>query len=294
MFVEAIEIAGKFTRPIHSIMRNYRSSIIQPGAVTLFFVNSDGWALTCKHVATQIVVAESLKQKYDAFKRELSSLEGTMKKTKLIKQLEKKHGYSKHTPVELHNRFMNCVEGDLKFSFIIHKKYDVALINFKDYSRLLCDAFPVFPLDTSSLLPGKYLCRLGYPFPEFRNYAYDDKTDMVNWTDTGKETTPRFPIEGMVTRRLLDTERKGYGFEMSTPGLRGQSGGPAFDVEGKVWGMQFATGHLDLDFDVDQEVLRSGTKKHVTDSAFLHVGVCIHVDVLKSFMRENNISFSEE
>lgn len=294
MFVEAIEIAGKFTRPIHSISRNYGSTTIQPGAATLFFVNADGWALTCKHVAGQIVATGKLAHKYDAFKMELSSLEGTMKKNKLIKQLEKKYGYSKNTLVELRNRFMNCVEGDLKLNFIIHKKYDVALIKFKDYSRLLYDTFPLFPLDTSSLLPGKYLCRLGYPFPEFRNYAYDDKADMINWTDTGKETTPRFPIEGMVTRRLLDKERKVYGFEMSTPGLRGQSGGPAFDVGGKVWGMQFATGHLDLDFDVDQEVLRHGTKKHVTDSAFLHVGVCIHIDVLKSFMKENNVSFTED
>ena len=294
MFVEAIEIAGKFTRPIHSISRNYGLTTIQAGAATLFFVNSDGWAFTCKHVAGQIAAGGKLRKKYDAFKKELSSLQGTIKKNKLIKQLEKKYGYSKNTPVELNNRFMNCVEGVLNLSFIIHKEYDVALINFKDYSRLLCDAFPVFPSDTSSLQPGKYLCRLGYPFPEFRNYAYDDKADMVNWTDTGKQTTPRFPIEGMVTRRLSKEEGKVYGFEMSTPGLRGQSGGPAFDVEGKVWGMQFATGHLDLNFDVDQEVLRQGTKKHVKDSAFLHVGGCIHVDVLKSFMRENNISFSEE
>ena len=135
MFVEAIEIASKFTRPIHSITRNYGSATIQPGAATLFFVNSDGWALTCKHVANQIAAAGVLALKYDAFKKELSSLEGTIKKNKLIKQQEKKHGYSKNTPVELRNRFMNCVEGDLKLSFIIHQKYDLALIKFKKYTR---------------------------------------------------------------------------------------------------------------------------------------------------------------
>jgi hypothetical protein len=80
---------------------------------------------------------------------------------------------------------------------------------------------------------------------------------------------------------------------MSTPGLRGQSGGPAFDTEGRVWGMQSSTKHLDLDFDVDIEVLRGGRRKRVTNSPFLHVGNCIHVNVLKSFMRSMGVKFQE-
>ena len=84
------------------------------------------------------------------------------------------------------------------------------------------------------------------------------------------------------------------GFELSTPGLRGQSGGPVFDSEGKVWGTQSQTIHLDLDFDVDQQVMRGGLPRRVQDSAFLHVGHCVHVDVLKSFMRAHNVRFNEE
>jgi len=97
----------------------------------------------------------------------------------------------------------------------------------------------------------------------------------------------------MLTRHLVDDNGQLIGFEMSTPGLRGQSGGPAFDVDGKVWGMQSVTGHLDLDFDVDQEVIRNGLKKRVKDSAFLHVGHCIHVNVMKSFMQEHGIQYQE-
>ncbi len=80
---------------------------------------------------------------------------------------------------------------------------------------------------------------------------------------------------------------------MSTPGLRGQSGGPAFDPDTKVWGVQYGTNHLDLDFDVDQEVYRSGIKKKVKDSAFLHVGHCVHVDILKAFMTQHGVKFPE-
>ena len=65
------------------------------------------------------------------------------------------------------------------------------------------------------------------------------------------------------------------------------------DAEGRVWGMQAATNHLDLDFDVDVEVVRAGEKERVKDSAFLHVGHCVHVDVIKAFMREHGVTFAE-
>jgi len=293
MFTQAIEIASKFTRAIHSISRNYGSQIIVPGAVTLFFVNADGWALTCGHVADQLRAADMMYQKAEDFRKELASLKGKQKERKILKELEKKYGYSKTTTFELLNRFMDCIEGDFGAQVIKHNKYDVALIKFEGYTRLLCDSFPVFPSDTSGLQPGKFLCRLGYPFPEFTNFSYDANTDRVVWTETGRKITPRFPIEGMVTRRSADDEGNIYGFEMSTPGLRGQSGGPAFDIDGKVWGMQSRTKHLDLNFDVDEEVLRKGIKKQVTDSAFLHVGGCIHIDILKSFMKDKGVQFTE-
>jgi len=293
MFTKAIETAAKYTRAIYSISRNYRSTAIQPGTASLFFVNSDGWALTCRHVINQLDVGVSLARKRDDFHRELASRRGTEKDKKLLKELEKKYGYKKTFTFELHNKFVDCVEGTLKLHTIKHKKYDLALIRFEDYTRLHCDTFPIFPSDTSSLQQGKMLCRLGFPFPEFTNFAYDGNTDKLTWTDTGRTITPRFPIEGMVTRHLLDDEGKVFGFEMSTPGLRGQSGGPAFDTKGRVWGIQFATQHLDLNFDVDQEVLRKGVKKHIKDSAFLHVGRCIHIDVLKAFLKENNVIFAE-
>jgi len=293
MFVEAIEIVAKYTRAVHSISRNYGSATIQPGTATLFFINSDGWALTCGHVANQLAAGQQLSRKAETFKNELATRRGTIKQNKLLKELEKKYDYSKKTTYELHNRFVNCEEGGSGFQMKKHREYDVALIKFEGFTRLLCDAFPIFPSETSILQQGKTLCRLGFPFPEFTNFEYDKNNDQLKWTDIGQKGTPRFPIEGMLTRFVLDNQGNRFAFELSTPGLRGQSGGPAFDIEGKVWGMQFQTAHLDLNFDVDQEVLRQGIKKHVTDSAFLHVGRCIHVDVLKSFMQENNVSFAE-
>ncbi len=122
MFTNAIAIAAQFTRPVHSISRNYGSTIIQPGAATLFFVNSDGWALTCGHVANQLTVADAIAQKATAFQTELSSFRGKQKERKIERQLEKKYGYTKDITFELLNLFINCVEGNLRFKIIKHNK----------------------------------------------------------------------------------------------------------------------------------------------------------------------------
>lgn len=293
MFTQAIEVAAKFTRSIHFISRYYGSTSIEPVTATLFFVNADGWALTCGHVVDLLKLGDVLTKKAEAFKKELSALRGTQKEKKLLKELEKEHGYSKKTLFELRHLFWNCAQGNLTVKAIKHKEVDAALIRFQDYTKLLCDTFPIFPSDTSSLQPGKFLCRLGFPFPEFTNFEYDKDNDQIIWTKTGRRNTPRFPIEGMLTRHLMKGKGNTIGFEISTPGLRGQSGGPAFDVDGKVWGMQFQTEHHDLNFDINRKVMRNGKEKPVTDIPFFHTGRCIHIDVLKSFMKENNVQFTE-
>jgi len=293
MFIDAIERAQLFTRPVHSISRNYGSTVIQPGAATLFFINAEGWALTCKHVANQLIVGNQIAANRQAFNSECPNLRGHKKEKQLKRELERKYGFSKQTTFELYNRFLNCVEGNLNFEIKLHDKLDIALIHFTNFSRLLCDSFPVFAANGADLKQGMFLCRLGFPFPEFTNFAYNSETDTIQWTTSGKPNTPRFPIEGMVTRHLSGDDSSIIGFELSTPGLRGQSGGPAFDRDGTIWGMQAATAHLDLNFDVDQKVLRNGVKRKVSDSAFLHVGHCIHIDALKSFMTQEGVQFQE-
>ena len=293
MFINAIEIAKHFTRPIHTIQRYYGSQEVHPGAATLFFVNADGWALTCGHVADVIIGADQLGKRKAAFIADHKAMQGKKKEKQIYKELEQKYQLTRKSVFEIRNNFVNCIEGSLAFQIIKHPKLDVALIHFTNYSKLLCTDFPVFPRDSSGLKQGKFLCRLGFPFPEFTNFEYTAKDDTINWTSTGRTNTPMFPIEGMLTRHLIAEQSQVVGFELSTPGLRGQSGGPAFDSDGKVWGMQSATKHLDLNFDVNMDVVRNGEKKKVHDSAFLHVGHCIHVDVLKSFMQQHSVTFQE-
>lgn len=293
MFVNAIETAGKFTRPLHTISRNFGSSHAVPGAATLFFVNAEGWALTCKHVAQMVLAGEGIKAQYDAYRSERVAVMARNGPTDELNALVHKYGYHAGVTAEIFSSFVNCVEGGLEIEIHLHPSVDAALIKFNNFTKLLCDSFPVFAADGSQLKPGRSICRLGFPFPEFRNYEYDAGKDEIRWNADRRDSTPRFPIDGMVTRMVNNESGATIGFELSTPGLRGQSGGPAFDVGGRIWGMQSATGHLDLDFDVDIEVLRNGVQRRVQDSAFLHVGHCVHVDILKDFMRANGVSFNE-
>lgn len=294
MFIRAIEIATQFTRPIHTIERFYGSTIIHPGAASLFFVNNQGWALTCKHVANIFIAGNQFAQRKKDFENDLVSMRGKKKEKHILRELEQKYQLSRKTVFEIKNRIVNCIEGTLDLELILHPTLDLALLHFKNYTNLLCTSFPIFPKDTANLKQGKFLCRLGFPFPEFTNFEYIQSTDTIDWTNTGRTDTPIFPIEGMLTRHLASETGQLVGFELSTPGLRGQSGGPAFDTDGNVWGMQSATNHLDLNFDVNIDVVRNGEKKNVRDNAFLHVGHCIHVNVLKAFIKEKNVPFQEQ
>ena len=84
------------------------------------------------------------------------------------------------------------------------------------------------------------------------------------------------------------------GIELSTPGLRGQSGGPLFDQKGVVYGMQSSTYHVHLGFDIkDKEIRENGRAKKVSNHPFLYLGRCVHVDVIKAFLKEKSTKFYE-
>jgi len=295
MFVKAIEAAAHFTRAIHTISKSFSSDDIIPGAATLFFVNDQGYAITCKHVVKLLADAEKINKNYHAFKAERDKLpqDGSFKKK--LKGLRLKYNIADKSTIQLKYTFVNCVDKMSGMTWHLHPDHDLAIIKFNDFNTLYCKEFPIFKKDSKDILQGKFLCRLGFPFPEFKNYQYHDNIDEIGWNQSGPRESPRFPTEGMITRFLGDRKGMKYGIELSTPGLRGQSGGPLFDSDGKIYGMQSLTKHLHLGFDIeDVEILAKGQRKKVSDYSFIHLGQCIHVDVIKDFLREHNVEFKEE
>lgn len=181
--------------------------------------------------------------------------------------------------------------GSLQYSVVNHSEFDLSIVKINGAGPNLYSSHAIFAKDSNKLRQGNFLCRIGYPFPEFTNFEYDSAVDDIKWTQTGRSSTPLFPIEGMFTREVAKAG-KTFAYELSTPGLRGQSGGPLFDKNGIIYGMQSVTTHLHLGFDqYDAKVRIGGEIKEVENHPFLHVGRCICVDVIKKFLDDNGIKY---
>ncbi len=295
MFVKAIEIVSKFTRPIHAILRSYDSLEIEPACSTFILINDQGYAITCKHVIENLIACEEVNNRYQAFKAERDELPKNNKRRKMIMNLEKKYGYQKGiTIVNVKSSFMDSLDNLTGLQWWCHPTEDLALVKFDGFSKIYCDSFPVFAKDGKAIKQGKSLCRLGYPYPEFGNFQYNIELDDIEWTMNGKSNSPTFPIDGIVTRLVIN-DNKVAGIELSTPGLKWQSGGPLFDKDGIIYGMQSSTFTLPLGFDVvDGEIKVNGKKKKVNDYSFIHLGRCVHVDIIKRFLDEHGVKYKVE
>lgn len=296
MFVTAIEEIQKFTRPVHTIIRHYHNSFVQPGCATLFFVNEFGFAITCKHVLELLLQEHTLNDNYNNFKEEKKGLGNKIdgKYNKKLRELEAKYNLvARESIAQLKNTFVNCTDSSV-FDYIQHPTLDLAVIKFKDVKQNYYTSYATFLRDSTQLKQGKYLCRFGFPFAEFTNYQYDLPLDEISFTSTGITNSPSFPIDGILTRHVSDGQNI-VGLEISTPGLRGQSGGPLFDTNGIICGMQSATVQYHLGFDEQKiEIVSNGKKTSTLNHSFLNVGRCVHVDAIKDFLKINAVKYYEQ
>ncbi len=295
MFADAIELTGGFTRPVKFISRKYKESTVLPGLATMFFVNDDGWAITCRHVADQIIFADQISKKYNAFKTDASKIPTGKNHSGQIKKLELTYGFKSGATVQMKVQFPGSVSGLKEYDLIKDTDHDMALIHFKGFEKTLYNGHAVFARELSGTRPGDFLCRLGFPFPEFSDFRYFPDRDDIDWdTSAGSSNTPRLPIEGMFTRNLGGKDGKIYGLELSTPGLRGQSGGPLFNTQGIITGMQSATKHLHLGFDmIGEKMMIQGREQTVNNQPFMHVGHCINAQVIKDFLKKHHVVYYE-
>lgn len=292
MFADAIEKISSFTRPIKFISRNYKGSTVIPGLSTLFFINEDGWAITCRHVADQIIDAEMFSRMYDYFKVELIDIPIDKKRPLAIRNLENKYHLNSSKVVQAKVQFPGCVDPVMEIDFLAHPIHDIALLHFKGYKDVCYKDHAVFAKDGKAVRPGDMLCRLGFPFPEFTDFYYDAASDSIEWSENGVSNVPWFPMDGMFTRHVGDENGNVIGIELSTPGLRGQSGGPLFSSNGIIYGMQSITTHLHLGFDmVKEKMIIDGKQEIINNQPFLHVGRCVHVNLIKEFLDANNIKY---
>jgi hypothetical protein len=297
LFTKAIETIQKFTRPIHTIARYYGNDFVTPGTGTFFFVNDHGIAITCRHIAQNILNTDPTNERYVTIRAERNSfgtkIDGKYKKQ--VEALETKYGLVKQqTIIQIRNTIMDSFDTISTIDCLLHPTLDLAILKFNGFSKIMYTSHATFAKNSSDAKQGKTLCRYGYPFPEYNNFRYDRAKDDIEFTTTGIVVTPSFPLDGIITRHLGNGNQI-IGIEMSTPGLKGQSGGPLFDTNGIIYGMQYATNHLHLGFDMrNKEIHSEGKKITVTNQPFLHVGHCVHVDRIKEFLTQEKITFFEQ
>lgn len=267
MFEDAIEQVGGFTRPVFSIIKTYGSPKILLGSATLFFVNEEGFAVTTKGTAKMIMEAAAIEDKYRQFKERRGEIaqNDLSDGQEQLKALEAEYGYEENTIVQMKIRFVDCVDNLTGIQCNFHPKADLAVLKLDGFDKISYTGYATFPSEGQDVRPGKFLCRLGFPFPEFTNYMLDVERDQIAWTNDGNNTSPRFPTEGMVTR-FIGADNQLVGIEMSTPGLVGQTGGPLFDSNGIVFGMQSNIGSLSL-------------------------GNCVHADIIKQFLDKEGVKY---
>ena len=160
-------------------------------------------------------------------------------------------------------------------SALVQEELDLGIGKLNGYVPPAGHPFPKFRL--REVEQGELLCRLGYPFVDGIKPTWDQ--------NKGFAFTNLFPVPQFVNEALVSRFAKlqsGVWIETSSPGLRGQSGGPLADSDGYICGVQVNTHHYPLGFE--------GKGRNQV----LNVGRAVHVESVKSFLDTNKISYLTE
>jgi hypothetical protein len=285
MFADAYEIASEYTFPVVISSVDTKDEC-KAGIGSFVVVNADGWAITAAHVFKQ---ALDLQQSCAAV-REHESRKSKIESDDLLSAKQKKmqlRGLRKPgAKAPKASSVLWCVQ-HTTVDLNVHLIPEVDLAVFKFEGLKLPKGFrpPEFKSSAKGLRPGTSLARLGFPFHEITP-TYDEARNEFN-LPPGALPIPRFPIEGIMTREVnISTARKcDYPLQLietSSPGLRGQSGGPIFDRSGAVWGIQSSTRHLPLGF--------APTYDKKTEHQFLNVGLGTSVATILGLLDELGVT----
>lgn len=258
MFERAVAEAMTYTMPVAGLRRRREDQVVFSTLGAFIVVNSDGWVLTAAHIVHELVQAS----KSVASDGELSD----------SADLWALPGFDKLQP-----RLVTAHVDELA---------DIALVRLEPFEPEAIQGLPRFRPAEKPVAVGEAVCRLGFPFHGIAaEYREADKRFDVR----GGFPVPAFALDGMISRfeERTHANRRVKSLQTSTPGLRGQSGGPLFDVDGCVVGLQSRTVHLDLGFDAAYE--RDGEK--VIERQFINVGVAADVSELCRLMDAHEVTY---
>jgi len=239
-------------------------------------VNEEGWIVTAAHAFGGL-------RTIPVHKKEIAAYEAG----KLARK--KVPGLRKNPKWVVDHSVWPGRDGVRLEGIVANFEIDLAIARLTPFEPAWVDRYPNLKDPADGVLPGTSLCRLGFPFHQFTP-TYEKGTGFR--LPAGALPAPLFPLEGIMTRNVsagltADRKREIKFIETSSPGLRGQSGGPLFDQAGRVWGIQSRTTHLPLGFSPPVP----GEAKNAVEHQFLNVGWAVHPEVVQAFLKENGVKF---
>ena len=253
MFEDAIETARHWVRPLIASRRR-ASGQVESSLASFVVINEAGWIVTCSHVlADGFALAQQQASPQPA------------SDPQRVTNVSYWWGEDGITLQDMHNE----------------PQADLLVGRLEPFPKAAAAIYPRFVDQVARARPGALLCRLGYPLHHC-NVSFEEAT--ARFVLDASSLPQPIPNEGMLTRLISIPATAGgrptLFVETSTPGLRGQSGGPLFDSRGRVWGIQSRTAHFDLGF---APIASEGGRRQV-EHQFLNCGMAIHASEVTSLL----------
>jgi hypothetical protein len=289
MFAEAYKLARHFTQPI-IISTRFFDKTVECGCGAFIILNEEGWIITVAHLWESFFAFQHHAKEISEYKRQLETIQQDQSID--AKHKRKKIGRLLTNPKWITNHsFWWGSDGVQLIDIKPLPEGDLVIGRLEPFNPNFICTYPVFKNPTSNLDQGTSLCKLGFPFHEIKA-SFDDAKNAFEIAP-GSLPLPFFPIEGIYTRNVIVGKSKDGKYEIkfletSTPGLRGQSGGPIFDSKGTVWALQSRTYHFPLGY--SPKVKKNG--KEVEENQFLNVGCGIHPELIVAFLKDNGVKFN--
>jgi len=288
MFSEALNITTKFTLPV-IFTRRLRKGQLTASLGSFVVVNDEGWFVTADHIVADLLrfgESQDEIQKYEAAKQRIEA-DPTVKdkdKRRMIQRLNVSDEWIMNQAVFWGH------DGWSVDQFFRDPLADVAIGRIKGFDASTISQYPVFKNPAVDFKTGTSLCRLGFPFHEIKS-TFDVGTGLFS-LDPATFPVPLFPNDGILTRFFIkdasDHSRQVRFVETSSAGLRGQSGGPIFDRDAKIYAIQSQTISLPLGF---TPTIKLGNKE-IVEHQFMHLGWGSHIANVISLLTANGVPFA--